>query len=258
MDKLIVTLVPNEAAAYAFLSSLEDLDLQASIELNATEVITKAPDGQLVRKAVNDQRGLGTVVGASVGGLLGMLAGPVGLAVGAVAGGASGFAGETVYSGVSGEFISGVSRSLAPGGYAVFAEADEDWTFPIDEAARNAGGKVFRQGTWDVVKAQMKAEDDAAAEELARLDAEIARSAGEAKAKLEAKREEAKAAQAERAKRRKVRSEEIQKKWDARVAAVQEKAEKASSDAKVRHQATAQKLSKFVQQEKAALKELFS
>ena len=258
MEKLIVAFVPDETSAYAFLRSLEELDLEGYIELSATEVITKAPDGQLVQKAVNDERGLGAVVGAALGGLLGMLAGPAGLAVGAVAGGASGLAGEMAHSGVSGEFISSVTRSLAPGAYAVFAEADEDWTFPVDEAARRAGGQVFRQATWDVVKAQMKAENDAAAEELDRLDAEIARSEGEAKAKLEAKRVQAKARQAEWAKRRKLEQEELQRKWDARVAAVREKADKASSDARARHQATAQKLSKFIQQEKAALKELFS
>ncbi len=258
MDKLIAAVVPDEAAAYAYLASLESLDLQGSIELSATEVITKAPDGTLVRKAVNDQRGLGTIVGAAFGGLVGMLAGPAGLAVGTAAGAATGLAGETVHSGVSGEFIGSVSRSLAPGAYAVFAEAEEDWTFPVDEAARNARGQVFRQTTWEAAKAQMKAEDDAAAEELARFDAEIARSDGEAKAKLVAKRDEAKARHAESAKRRKARIEEIQRKWDAKVAVLQEKADKASSDAKARHQATAQNVSSFVRKEKAALKELLS
>ncbi len=154
MDKFIVTVVPSEAASYAFLSSLQNLDTQGSIELYATEVLTKEPDGKLAQRSSEDTRGLATAVGTSVGALLGLLAGPVGFAVGAVAGGASGFASETAYSGVSGEFISNVGRSLAPGEYAVFAEAYEDWTFPVDEAARAAGGRVFRQATGEVIKAQ--------------------------------------------------------------------------------------------------------
>lgn len=258
MDKIIVALVPDEVAAYALLQSLQDLDAQGSLELSATEVIARAPDGKLVRKAVEDQGGLGTLVGATVGGLIGLLAGPAGAAVGAATGATGGLAGELAYSGISADFIDKVSRALAPGAYAVVAEVDEDWTFPLDEAARAARAQVFRQATWDVAKAQMKAEDDAADEELARLDAEIARSEGDARAQLEAKREEARTRRAAWDKRRKAQTDEIQKKWDAKVAAIREKADKASSDAKARHQAAAQKLSNFVKQEKAALKELFS
>lgn len=258
MDKFIVGAFPNERSAYAFLTSLQDLDLNGSIELFATEVITKDQSGQLIQKASDNQQGLGTVVGSSVGALLGLLGGPVGGAVGAVAGGAAGLAGESAYSGVSGEFLSNATRSLAPGRYAVFAEAYEDWTFPIDDAARAQGGQVHRQATGDVVKAQMKAEDDAARDEMAQLDAEIARSSGEAKAKLESQRGEAKAKYARRSEQQKQRLEQMQKTWDAKVASVQQKAEKAASDAKSRHQAVAQKMSNYVKREKESLKQMFS
>jgi uncharacterized membrane protein len=258
MDKFIVAVLPNEAAAYSVRAALEDLDTQGSIELYATEVIAKKADGQLVRVTSTEERGLGTIVGTSVGGLLGLLGGPVGLVVGAVAGGASGFATETAYSGVTGEFIANVGRSIAPGSYAVFAEAWEDWTFPVDDVVQNAGGRVVRQPIGDVVRAQMKAENDAGREEVAQLEAAIATSQGDSKAKLEAKRDEAKARHAERAAQLKQKSDDIQKNWDAKIASVQQKADKSSSDAKRRHQAIAQKLSSFVSQEKAALKQMFS
>lgn len=259
MDRFIAAVFPNEASAYAFLSSLKDLDLQGSIELYATDVVSRDKSGQLVRVTSEDaQRGLGTVAGSMLGALIGMFAGPVGLAVGAVAGAGAGFASETAYSGVTGEFISSVSRSLVPGAYAVFAEAYEDWTFPVDDAAREAGGRVQRQATGEVVKAQMKADDEAGREEMARIEAGIGRAQGEAKAKLEAKRDEAKAKHATLTQQRKQRSEEIQKAWDAKIASIKQKADKASSEAKSRHQANAQKLSTFVQREKAALKQMFS
>lgn len=258
MDKFIVAVVPDERAAFTFLSSLQSLDANGAIELYATEVLTKDTNGQLVQKAADNQRGLGTIVGSSVGALLGLFGGPVGLAVGAVAGGAAGFASETAYSGVSGEFVGGVTRSLQPGAYAVFVEAYEDWTFPVDDAAHAVGGQVVRQATGDVVKAQMKAEDDAAREEMAQLDAEIGRSSGEAKAKLEARRDEMKAQHEKRVAERKRQSAEMEKRMDARIDAIQKKADKASSDAKSRHQAIAQKLSNFAKREKAALKQLFS
>lgn len=258
MDKFIVTVVPDEASAYAFVSSLQALDVAGQIELYTIEVVTKDEKGRLARKTRDDQRGLGTLVGASVGALLGLLAGPVGAAVGAGAGGAAGFASETAYLGVSAEFLAEVARSIAPGGYAVFVEAYEDWSYPIDEAARTAGGRVLRQPVGDVVTAQIKAENDAGREEMARLDGEIASANEKAKAQLEAERDRAKAQHEENVARAKKRWEELQKTWSAKIASAKEKADKAPSDAKRRHQAIARKLSRFAEEQQASIKELFS
>jgi len=172
--------------------------------------------------------------------------------------GAAGFAGETAYSGITGDFLDKVSRKLTPGTWAVCADVDEDWTMPIDDAASAVGGMVFRQPVGDAIRAEMKAEDDAAREELAQMDAEIERAKGETRAKLEAKREALKAAHERRAEKCRARAEEIKKSWDAKLAAVQDKARRAKDAAKARHEEHARKLEKFVAQQKESYRELFA
>jgi len=258
MDKFIVTVVPSERAAFDLLQVFDQLDMDGRIEVYGTSVVTRGQDGRIVTKTEDEKRGLGTLLASALGALVGLFGGPVGAGVGAVAGAAAGTAGEVAYSGVAGDYLRTVTSALAPGAYAVFAEVDEDWTFPIDEAARAVGGQVYRQAIGDVVKAQMKAEDDAAREEMEELDAEIARATGEAKAKLEAQREAVKAALAKHAEERRALSERIQKDLDAKLDAVEEKVRRTEDAAKARHEAHAKKLSRFIAQEKEAFKQLFA
>lgn len=257
MDKFIVTAVPSERDAYDLLKSFDQLDADGLIEIHAVCVVRRDEDGRVVAFS-DDQHGLATAVAALLGAFLGLLAGPAGIAVGAVAGGAAGFAGETAYAGITGEYLDAVSRALTPGTWAVCAEVDEDWTMPIDDSASAVGGRVFRQPLGDAIRAEMKAEDDAAREELAQMDAEIEHAQGEAKAKLEAKREAMKAAYERRADQRKAKAEEIKKSWDAKLAAVQEKVHRTKDAAKARHEEHVRKLEKFVAQQKQAYRELFA
>jgi len=258
MDKFVVAVVPNEKAASELLQTMDRLDEDGRIELFATSVVTREQDGRMVTKTTDDRRGLGALAATAFGALLGLFAGPVGVGVGAAAGAAAGIASETAYSGVTGEYLQEVTQALKPGAYAIFAEVDEDWSFPLDEAAGALGGQVFRQPIGDTIKAQIKAENEAAREDMEQLDAEIARASGEAKAKLEARREAAKAAHAEHAERRRARMEQIQNDLDAKLATVQEKARRSADAAKARHEAHARKLSTFVAQEKEAFRQLFA
>jgi len=99
-------------------------------------------------------------------------------------------------SGFAGDFVYDVSARLPAGGYAVVASVWEDWTVPVDVAMTPFGGVVFRQATDDVVVSQIRADMQALNEEQQHLEAEIAKSIGEAKARLEAKRTEIRAKQA--------------------------------------------------------------
>jgi len=258
MDKFVVTVVKSESDAYQLLKKLDQLDTDGLIELHAACVVRKEQDGRMTVVKTDDQHGLATVVAAALGAFLGLLAGPTGVAVGAVAGGGAGFAGETAYSGITGEYLDTVSRAIAPGAFAVFAEIDEKWTLPIDDAASALGAGVFRQAVGDVIRAEMKAADDAAREELAQLEAEITRATGEMKGKLEAKRDAAKAAYERYAEKRRAKIEQIQKSWDAKLASVQEKARRAKDVAKVRHEEHARKLATFVAQQKESYRQLFA
>jgi uncharacterized membrane protein len=245
MDKLIVAVVKDEASAYELLSSLEALDGAGEIEIFGSRVVEKNQEGRLVEKKQGDLSGLGTLVGVAVGSLLGLMAGPVGFAVGAVAGGAAAFAGETAYSGVTGEFVVQVSQSMPPGSFAVVMEAWEDWTYPVDEVARRLGARVVRQPIGDVVKAQMKAEEDAGSAELARLENEVARAQDDSRSKLEAELARARQQHAERRDRREARQKEVQSEWAARLASIHQKAKASSSEAQRRHQAHLEEVSVF-------------
>jgi uncharacterized membrane protein len=258
MDKFVTVVVPQERKALDLLAALDQLDAEGMIELSAATIVGRKKDGSVEVKQTDEQRGLAALAGAPLGALLGLFAGPVGAGVGAVAGAATGTVGETAYSGVAGEYVHRVTQALKPGSWAIVAEVDEDWTLPIDDAAAAVDGQVFRQPIGDVVKAQFNAENEAGREELQQLDAEIGRSSGDAKARLEARRQTAVAAHARRTEQWRARMDQIQKNLDAKLATVREKAKRSADAAKARHEERARKLSNYVEREKEALRQLFS
>ncbi|HXX67135.1 MAG TPA: DUF1269 domain-containing protein [Polyangiaceae bacterium] len=257
MDKEIVIVVPNETAAYEVVKALKGLDDEGSIELYASTVVVKSPDGTLT---VKDAHGLrppwAAAVGMATGALIGLLAGPVGVAAGAAVGGAAGLGGDLTYSGFAGEFVYGVAAKLQPGSYAVFASVWEDWTVPIDTAAAPYGGVVFRQATDDVVTAQIKADWQATKDDAAHLEAEITKAAGDTKTKLQAKRDELRKKEAAQRERLLKRVQRLQESWDAKIASAKSKAEAGKAEAKARHEHHAQKLSRFAATQKQAFHDL--
>src|SRR5262249_19699493 len=138
---------------------------------------------------------VGTALGLSTGALIGLLAGPAGAVVGAALGGVAGAGADLTYSGFAGGVVHGVLTRPKPGGYAVWASLWEDWSEPVDLAVAPLGAVVLRQTTDDLVVAQIRADTQSLKEEQAHLEAEIARAVGDAKAKLEAKRDALRAKQ---------------------------------------------------------------
>jgi uncharacterized membrane protein len=259
MDKEIVIVVPNETSAYEVVKALKALDDEGSIELYSSTVLAKSKDGAM---SIKDTRhlhgGWGPLLGLSTGALIGLLGGPVGMAVGAAVGGVAGLGGDLAYSGFAGDFVRDVAKRLEPGHYAVCASVWEDWAVPVDVAVAPFGAVVSRQGTDDVVMAQIRGEMKELKEEQAYVDAEIARATGEAKAKLEARRSELRAKQAAQRERLQKRVTQIQESWDAKIASVKKKAADAKAAAKTRHQEHAEKLSRFAALQKESFRELFS
>jgi uncharacterized membrane protein len=259
MDKEIVVIVPNETAAYDVVRSLKALDDEGSIELYSSTVIVKSATGVTT---IKDTRHLhapwATLLGMSTGALIGLLGGPVGAAVGAAVGGAAGLGGDLAYSGFAGDFVRDVSARLPPGGYAVVASVWEDWTVPVDVGMQAFGGVVFRQATDDVVVAQIRADMQALEEDQQHLEAEIARSRGEAKAKLEAKRAELRAKQSAQREKLRARANELEESWRVKLESIQQKAAAAKAEAKARHEEHMEKLSRFAALQKESFRELFS
>ncbi len=257
MDKEIVIVVPTEDAAYRVVQALGALDDEGSIELYASAVVTKTAGGMINTKDTNRRAPWGTALGLSTGALIGLLAGPVGAAVGAAIGGAAGLGGDLAYSGFAGDFVNDVSARLKPGTTAVCASIWEDWTVPVDVAVSPLGAIVFRQATDDVIVAQIRAEMKSIKEEQDHLEAEIANAKGEAKSKLELKRNELRAQQKAQREKLQKRAHKLQESWDAKIASIKEKAASAKADAKTRHQQHEEKLGRFVALQKQSFHELF-
>ncbi len=259
MDREIVIVVPSEKAAYEVISTLKKLDDEGSIELYSSSVITKSKSGfELIEDSRHVHAPLGTALGMSTGALIGLLGGPAGVAIGVAIGGAAGLGGDLAYSGFAGDFVHDVSARLPEGGYAVVASVWEDWTVPVDVAMAPYGGVVFRQATDDVVIAQIRADMQALKDEEAHVDAEIARAAGDAKAKLVAKKNELQAKQTAQREKMRARANKLEDSWHARIESIKEKNKAAKAEAKHRHEQHAEKLSRFAALQKQSFRELFS
>ena len=276
MDKELVIVVPSENVAYDVVKALKALDDEGSIELYASTVVYKAPNGTFTIKDEHHLRGpWAAALAVSTGALLGLLAGPIAVAAGAAAGVAAGAAaagaavggtvggvaaigGDLAYSGFAGDFVHAVAARLLPGSYAVLASVWEDWTIPIDTAIAPYGAIMFRQATDDVVAAQIKADWESTKSELNHLEAEIETAAGGEKAKLQAKRDELRKKQAAQREKLQSRVKKLQDSWDAKIASINAKAEKAQARAEARHSQHAQKLSQFATVQKKAFHDLFA
>lgn len=259
MDKEIVFVIPTETAGHELLAALRALDDEGTIELYSATVVAKGADGAVsVKDTTHIKAPWGTALGLTTGALIGLIAGPFGVTVGAIVGGMFGLDADLAYSGFSGDFVRQVSDRLKPGMHAVCASVWEDWTVPIDAAVAPFGAVVFRQATDDVVIAQIRADMKALEEEAVHVEGEIARAKGDAKAKVEAKREEVRAKQAEQRERLRKRAQALQERWEAQIATIQEKAASAQAEAKARHQQHLQKLDQFAVAQKESFKQLFA
>jgi hypothetical protein len=165
--------------------------------------------------------------------------------------------GEVAYSGLAGNFVREVGARLEPGKSAVCASVWEDWTVPIDVAVAPFSGDVFRQATDDVAVAQLRSEMQALKDERAHVDAEIARSAGEAKLKLQVKADELRLRQDAQRDRLRQRANELQKSWEAKLARIEQKASGARAEARARHEQHREKLARFAADQNASLQTLF-
>lgn len=259
MDKEIVIIVSTEANAYEVIRALSALDDEGSIELYSSTVIGKRANGVVDVKDTRHRNGpWGTVLGLSTGALIGLIGGPVGAAVGAAIGGAAGLGGDIAYSGFQGDFVHDVSSRLEPNSFAVCASIWEDWMEPVNVAVRPYGATILRQSTEDLIIAQIRAEMQSLEDEMAHIEAEIARSRDDEKANLVAKREALRSKQKAQRERLEKRARELQVNWDAKIASIKEKARSAKADAKARHELHMQKLDRFAALQKQSFHELFS
>jgi uncharacterized membrane protein len=187
MNKMLVAVFDNEAAAQAGLYALRALHSDGEITLYATGMIGKDGQGLVSVKECAGKEPLGTGVGLAVGSLIGLLGGPIGLAVGAVTGTLAGAIRDFWVAGVGLDFVEETGQHLLPHKVAVVAEIEEEWITPVDTAMAAAGGLVFRRTRSNVVESQFNHDMRAFKAEIKDLEAEAEYASGSAKARLEAK-----------------------------------------------------------------------
>ena len=186
MNKILVAVFDTETGAFEGLSALKDLHSEGDITLYASSVVAKDASGEVTVQQAADPGPLGTLVGIVGGGLVGLIGGPAGALVGAWLGGTGGLIYDLFTVGVDVDFMDQVSGSLAPGKVAVVADVDESWITPVDTRLGALGATTFRRYPNEVLDEQLLREAEAAEADMEQLDAEFARSTGEAKAAIRA------------------------------------------------------------------------
>ena len=227
MSKFVVTVFDDEKSAYEGSKAMLALDSEGSIALYAAAVITKREDGKVEVKDAADEGPIGTATGMLLGTMVGALGGAAGVAAGAAAsavgtGMLAGMAGGSLTGwmcdlynvGVDAEFLSDVGDLLTTGKSAVVAELTEGWTTPLDSQMEQLGGTVFRRYRIDVEDDQIARDIEATNREFDELDAEWEQAVGEAKEKLQAKKEAVK-----------VKLQSLRDRADNKVAALKEEAD---------------------------------
>jgi uncharacterized membrane protein len=193
MNKLLVVVFDNEAAAEAGQTALRTLHAAGDITLYATGVLVRDAHGAIsVKKSLNSGA-IGTGTGLAVGSLIGLLGGPVGVVVGAATGAVAGAVNDFWVAGVGLDFIEEATRHLQPGKVALLAEVEEEWVTPVDTALEAAGGKVFRRTRMEIAEAQFDHDVVVFKSEVDDLESEVSHASGAAKTTLQAKLATAKA-----------------------------------------------------------------
>ena len=232
MNRMLVVIFDSEAKANEGTRAMRQLHAEGGITVYGVGVVARDAAGKVEVKEGMGQGGSGVGVGFAVGSLIGLLAGPIGLVVGAAAGTIAGAVRDFWVAGVGLDFLEQAERDLAPGKVAVIAEVEEEWTVPVDTAMEALGGVVFRRARADIAEEQFDGEVAVMKSEYALLKAEVKRSSGDAKAKLEGKLATARSALDAAARRSKKRLDDLELEAEARLDALKTQVAKSRDEFK--------------------------
>jgi len=235
VEKLIVIVFDDQMKAFAGYSALQQLDRDGEISVYEAQMIAKQPDGSLQYIENSDKLVLPVIGGTTgLGVLVGLLGGPLGALMGGLAGGLISSIADLQHFGVTDEFVNDVNTAMTPGKLAVVADISEDMVTPLDIQMEAIGGVVFRRTRSEVKR--MHHDLDAAAHqaEMRQLKAERAQAQSERQAKIDARMEalRKKKEDALERERRKMLFEQSQR--DAKVQALEAKADQAKGDVRQR------------------------
>jgi uncharacterized membrane protein len=237
MEKLLVVSFDNETKANAGFQALRQLDRAGEISVYEMRIIAKEPSGSIRFVDTTDEMAFPVIGGATVvGAFVGLLSGPVGVVTGGMAGALISSFVHAGRLGITDEFVNDVSSALAPGKFAVVAdisEAEERLT-PLDTRMEEAGGVVLRQPRRAVVDTLLGLDPVAHQAELEQIEAERAQARADRVAKIDARIEALRRKLENALERDRGKMLLRQSQRDARIRALQAKADRAQGEVRRR------------------------
>jgi len=199
---LIVVTFEDDSKAYEALSKLKQAGVAGRVGVRSAAVLNRDSDGRIyVPEAGDAVIGAGFTTGGLIGLMLGVFGGPVGIMLGFGMGALAGSFFDIERGEKESGVLAQVAESLPVGRSALVAEVDEYAGEVIDGEMRALGGTAVRTP---------------AAEVLAALEAAE-------KAAKAADREARRVMHEEHKREAKAKLDEIETKWDQRVAALKDK-----------------------------------
>ena len=239
MEKMIVVVFDNQSKAVAGLGALRDLDRQGEISVYDARIVVRDPSGALRVVENVDLTGFPEVMGGTVvGTLVGLLGGPIGVVVGGSTGALVGAISDARDMGVTEEFVNDIQAALTPGKSAICASIEEgEWLMPLDVEMEKAGGVIFRRIRSYEKERQEDVDAAAHRAEMEQLKAERARAKADRLDKIDARIDSLRARLENSIERRRLKMRARQHERDARIQALQAKADKSQGEIRRRQEA---------------------
>jgi uncharacterized membrane protein len=238
MEKLIVVVFDSEPKAFEGSQVLRELDSEGEISIYEAQIVAREPSGVIRVIDNTDMMGVPMIVGGmAVGALVGLLAGPVGMLIGGTVGALVGTIGDIDETGVTDEFVNDIKTALTPGKFALVADIAEDWVTPLDTRMEGIGGVVFRR-TRTLVKTTEEDRDAAAHRaEMEQLKVERKQARSDRLEKIDAKIDHLRAKLENAIERKRVKMQLRQQQREAKIQALQAKADQAKGEVRRRQEA---------------------
>jgi uncharacterized membrane protein len=253
MEKLMAVVFSKESNVLEGLRELNQLDAEGIVTVFATQMIQKNADGKVSAQQIADSP-LHNAKGFWMCSLIKLLGGPAGIGSGAGVVSYAGAIGDLNIADVNIDFVTEVSAALAAGKSALLVDISEEWVTPVDARMEAVGGVAFRTPRKHF-EAEYRAREAAMLRaEIGALKAEHGKSQADRKAKLEAKMEGLNKKLERKLEEARQRSFQMKAENEAKIQDLQEKASRATGDAKTAMEARITQLRKEYDQVAARLK----
>ena len=155
MSNLVAIAYPDVDTAQRVMSTLGELQIERSIELEDAVIVTREDSGKVKLHQARSTTGAGAVGGAMWGGLIGLLflAPLLGMAVGAVTGGLTG---KLTDLGVNDSFLKELGEKLERGMAAVIVLVHRSTPDKVIPAVREYGGTVLQSSLDNEAEARLQ------------------------------------------------------------------------------------------------------